>query len=105
MECKLKETEKKLKEVELDRSKQAFRLENIGDNSSKIKFYTGFSSLSALMVCFNLLGPSVNNLSHWSTSSELKSTSRGRKRILSPLNEFFLLLVRLRLGLFEQDIG
>ena len=34
-----------------------------------------------------------------------KSTNKGRKKLLPPHNEFFLLLVRLRLGLFEQDLA
>ena len=58
-----------------------------------------------------LLGPSVNTLNYWSNTSasgapehQIKST-KGRPRLLSPLEEFFLVLVRLRLGLFEQDLA
>ena len=36
--------------------------------------------------------------------SGIKS-NKGRRRILRPLDEFFLVLVHLRLGLFEQDIA
>ena len=32
-------------------------------------------------------------------------SNKGKKRSLSPLEEFFLVLVRLRLGLFVQDIA
>ena len=35
--------------------KQLFRLENVRDDN-KVKFYTGFATFSALMVCFNVLG-------------------------------------------------
>ena len=103
LETKLKETEKDLKEAECNLLKQ-FRVESISDNDQKVKFYTGFSTFAALMVCFNFLGPCVNKLAYRSTAAEEKS-NKGRKRILSPLNEFFLLLVRLRLGLFEKDLA
>ena len=84
-----------------------FQLENIQDDNSKVNFYTGFSSLHLLIVCFNFLGPCVNKLNYWgSTSTENdKKTNKGRLRALSPLNEFFLVLVRVKLGLFEQDLA
>ena len=69
-------------------------VKNIRDDDSKVKFFTGFTTFSALMICFNLLGPSVDNLTYRSTRREVKS-KKGRKRKLSPINEFFLLLVRL----------
>ena len=69
-----------------------------------MKFYTGFTTFSALMICFKLLGPSVDNLTYRSTLREVKS-KKGRKRKLSPINDFFLLLVRLHLGLFKQDLA
>ena len=93
------------------KAKQPFRLRNISADDTKVRFYTGFSSMAALMVCFNFLGPSVNTLNYWSSTSasgapehQIKST-KGRPRLLSPLEEFFLVLVRLRLGLFEQDLA
>ena len=53
------------------------------------------------MVCFNLFGPAVDKLVYRSSSN----SNKGRQRVLSPVNEFFLLLVRLHLGLFEQDLA
>ena len=48
-------------------------------------------------------------MNYWASSSstvEMQCKSnKGRKRSLSPLEEVFLILVRLRLGLFEQDIA
>ena len=104
----IEELEKQLKGAKKDpceHEKQLFRVENISNDNSKVKYYTGFSTFSALMVCYNVLGPSVNKLNYWSSgTSELKS-NKGRKRLLSSLNELFLLLVRLLLGLFEQDLA
>ena len=91
------------------KDKQHFRLKSIGDDNNKVRFYTGFATLSALMVCFNFLGESVNKLHYWaSTSSAVEAqtkSSKGRKRLLSPLEEFFLVLICLRLGLLEQDLA
>lgn len=95
--------------AEVNSEKQAaFRVENIYDDVNK--FYTGFATFSALMVCFNVLGPAVNSLTYRSSivnssAEQWTKSKRGQKRSLSPLNEFFLLLVHLRLGLFEQDLA
>ena len=91
------------------KEKQHLHLKGIGDDDNKVRFYTGFATLSALMVCFNFLGESVNKLHYWaSTSGAVEAqtkSSKGRKRILPPLEEFFLVLVCLRLGLLEQDLA
>lgn len=88
------------------KEKQHLHLKNIGDNDSKVRFYTRFSTLSALMACFSSLGPAVNTLNYWAGTSGTVATQaksiKGRKRILPLLEEFFLVLVRLCLGLFEQ---
>ena len=96
------------------KARQPFKLRNISADDIKVRFYTGFSSMAALMVCFNFFCAStffVNTLNYWCSTSasgapehQIKST-KGRPRLLSPLEEFFLVLVRLRLGLFEQDLA
>ena len=98
LELKVKELNENLKETESKCQQQLFCVENIRE------VYTGFTIFSALMICFNLLGPSVDNLTYRPTRREVKS-KKGRKRKLSPINDFFLLLVRLRLGLFKQDLA
>ena len=104
---KIREQQLEEESVEL-REKQHFCLKNISNDDDKVRFTTGSATMSALMVCFNLLGPTVNKLNYWASSrSTIKMQSKsnkGRKRSLSPLEEFFLVLVRLHLGLFEQDI-
>ena len=59
--CQLKEIVAQLKhKCEGLKAKQPFRLRNIDADDIKVRFYTGFLSMAALMVCFNILGPSVN---------------------------------------------
>ena len=61
----IEELEKQLQEAKKDlceHEKQIFRVENISNDNSKVKYYTGFSTFSALMVCYNVLGPSVQQV-------------------------------------------
>ena len=101
---KLRVSEKECDELE---EKCVLRLRNIRDDNDKVRFYTGFSTIGLLMACFNFLGPCVSKLNYWHGSSQTTQvkSGKGRKRILPPLEEFFLVLVRLRLGLFEQDLA
>ena len=68
-----------------------------------ITFYTGFPSFTTLKTCFEYLGPAVNHLSYKENESD--ACRSGRPHILPPMEGFFLVLVRLRLGLMEQDIA
>ena len=81
-----------------------FRLANISHDMKIITFYTGFPSFGTLKACFEYLGPAVNHLSY-KERNETDASSSGRPHILPPMEEFFLVLVRLRLGLMEQDIA
>ena len=105
LETELKNAKEDLQRSELQQEKQVFQLENMKDDNTKVKFYTGFASFSTLMVCFNFLGPSVSKLNYWTSGTSEVKSNKGRKRLLSPLNEIFLVLVQLRLGLCEQDLA
>ena len=79
-----------------------FCIENIANDDPLITFYTGFPSYDSLKACYEYLGPGVNDLKYWGSNNQ--DIGHGRKRLLSNFNEFFLVLVRLRLGLFEKDL-
>ena len=82
-----------------------FSIEQIKDDDQAIKFYTGFLTFAHLMACFNFLGPAVTNLCYGQKKSDIPTNHGGRSRCLSPLNEFFLTMCRLRLSLKEQDLS
>ena len=84
-----------------------FNIEMIADSKELVHFYTGFDDYDNLMICYNFLGPwhCVRNLQYWGKDQRLTNDSRGATCTLSPLNEFFLVLCRLRLGLLEQDLA
>ena len=80
-----------------------FCIENISTDDQEVTFYTGFPNYICLKACYDYLGPAVNDLKYW--GSKDKDAGRGRSRSLSSFNEFFLVLVRLRLGLLEKDLA
>ena len=105
---KIEMLENELRIVKRSLEKQRFRLANIAGNDKMVAFYTGFPTYSLLESCFDFLGPAVHHLSYNPRDDENCENPLqigGRPHALPPLEEFFLVLVRLRLGLFEQDLA
>lgn len=102
---------KKHKALLLTRSKEKFTILRFSSSNEDIRFYTGFPTYTALCAFFQFLQPECNFLYY--VGSDNKSygvpyellTKRGPSRSLSPLEELFLTLVRLRKGLPEKVIG
>jgi len=82
----------------------AWDVEHIKDDDDAIKFNTGFLTFAHLMACFNFLGPAVSNLCYGKKKCNTP-VAGGRPHCLSPLNEFFLTMCRLRQSLKEQDLA
>ena len=69
-----KESMKNLEEQYADlKEKQHVCLRSISHDDNTQKFYTGFGTFSAFMVCFNFLVPAVNNLKYWTSSGDVVS--------------------------------
>ena len=84
-----------------------FNIDDFKDNDADITFYTGFPNYSTMVLCFNLLKEKAANLSygnHQRLNFDIAQKS-GTKRKLSLWQEFILVLLRLRLGLFEKDLA
>ena len=85
----------------------SFSIELFIKNDDAIQFYTGFETYHILNICFQFLGDAVDHLQY--RGSKAKPTvhleSRGAPRVLTPLNEFFLVLCRLRCALMENDLA
>ena len=78
------------------------------DDDAAINFYTGFESYQMFHICFQYLEKSANHLKYWGRQSHTLSIEKrgsGSSRSLSPINEFFLVLCRLRCGLMECDLA
>ena len=106
LERRVQELEREVGELKASQ-KVALHLEDIAGDDAKVAFYTGFPSYAHLKACFDFLGPAAMNLQYRDsvTTNDIKSKKFGRPRSLQPLEEFFLTMVRLRLGLLEQDIA
>ena len=101
------ELSKKVSSLEEQLCVSKFRLENICEDNNKVLFYTGFPNYTTLKVCFDYLGPAVHKLIYWGSKKDSHSTSEthGKSKLLTPMEEFFMILVRLCLGLFERDLA
>lgn len=82
--------------------KPEITIEDIQDSDDKVLFYTGLPSYCIFMSLFSTLlefgGDKIGT-----TSIEQKQDT-GRKRKLRPIDEFFMVMMRLRLGLLVKDL-
>lgn len=103
------ELKSQLKETENQLRRSLFRLENIKDDSSLVKFYTGFSDYGMLMVFYDeVLESDALFMRQWSgqrSRCEYEEVKVGPAHKLPLKEQFFMTLVRLRLGLLEVDIA
>lgn len=98
----LKGENQKLK-AQLQSSKQApFSIESIAHDNSLVTLYTGLPSYEIFLYLFELLGSAVNNLHYWGYN---KKSNRKRRMKLSPINQLFMTLVKLKLDLNIADIA
>ena len=106
------ENKELLKTVD-DLARNVFGIAQFKDSDSDINFYTGFPNYQTLVACYNFLSPGEKLFVTSSTddsftptnSEEIPGNKPGRRRKLSTLDEFFMVLIRLRLGLFELDLS
>ncbi|KAI8514530.1 hypothetical protein Bbelb_071210 [Branchiostoma belcheri] len=84
------------------------------EDNDAIRFYTGFQCFDDFLAMYEYLAPKAINLQYRrgsSTVSDSKPHQRpgrcrpGPKRKCSLLDEFFLVLVRLKVGLFHKDLA
>jgi len=107
------ECDKLKKELEETRAKlraTEFRIHALMHNDKELHYYTGFKSYEIFKACFDLLGPAAYSLNYWDSSTVTESSNtekgtKGRNRKLPPMDEFLLVMARLRAGLFETDLA
>ncbi|XP_042145172.1 uncharacterized protein LOC121835246 [Ixodes scapularis] len=76
------------------------------DRPDDVQTYTGLPNYDAYLSLLQHLNPGSTgeNIKMWSTFYS-QGSKQGRPRSLPPHDELFLVLVRLRLGLFEKDLA
>ncbi|XP_035697983.1 uncharacterized protein LOC118430999 [Branchiostoma floridae] len=93
---------------------KSFSAMTFKEDNSAIRFYTGFPSFDVFMAVYRYLAPKAANLQYRRSGStvsdskpfQMPGRSRpGPKRKCTLLDEFFLVMVRLRVGLFHKDLA
>ncbi|XP_033726625.1 uncharacterized protein LOC117341433 [Pecten maximus] len=90
-----------------------FSYEKIKEDSKAMQFYTGFQNKGIFESVFLYLEKKAEKLQYWRGQSEVsetklyqsKGSKPGQKRKLSLKEEFFIVLLRLKVGLFVRDIS
>ena len=94
-----------------DAERHVFSIHRVKNNQKLLSFYTGFSSFLMFMACFNFLHDSAKVVrtcmgSRTAPDDAMQHGSKpGSKPKLELMEQFFLVLVRLRLGLKEVDLA
>ena len=83
---------------------QVFTIEEIQHDDKLVCFYTGFVSYKIYLAFFNFLGPAVDKLNYWGCKYP-GPKKRQRVMKLSPMNQLFMTLVKLRLNLKVLDLA
>ncbi|XP_078331887.1 uncharacterized protein LOC144625315 [Crassostrea virginica] len=87
--------------------KNKWGVERIKDNDGMTKFYTGLPAFAIFLWLFNYLAPKCSRMTYWRGQGQTTSTDRVRmsSSILSPIDQLFAVLMRLKVGLYIQDIA
>ncbi|CAB4019513.1 Hypothetical predicted protein, partial [Paramuricea clavata] len=92
-----------------DLKRKSFSIDRFKSSDTHFEFYTGFQNYDRFKVFYNFLSPACTRLSYrGSNNGKIESAEqqkRGRKRFLSPEEELFLVLTKLRCGLLERDLA
>ena len=80
-----------------------FGLERFSTDNDAIKFYTGFCTYSHLIFFYNFARPSAETMTYCYATGILQN--RPNVRAMQLIDELFMFLVRIKLGLFQQDLA
>jgi len=111
----LREKVKSLEDENSQLREKLFSVDKLKNDDSAVRFYTGFPNFDTLMDVFSYLLPKLEHITYWrgsdttvnteKVSDKSRSTKPGPKRKLSLLEEFVLVLMRLKVGLFLNDLA
>ena len=118
LETQLADCQDKLSEVEKENAvllERQFSIDKIKDDNAAVLFYTGFPSYDALISFYNYVEPKLSKMQYWKGENLVKESQPyqlddnkrkpGPARKLTFLDEFLLVLMRLKAGLFVQDLA
>ena len=79
-------------------------------SDAKMKFYTGIQTIAMFNVIFNLIKPCLSSMVYWRgtktvSPSKCSSHKKRLKQILPHKDQLLMVLMRLRLGLLNEDLA
>jgi hypothetical protein len=85
---------------------ERFGVDRFGSDDQLFRFYTGFASIESFKVFFDYVKPAADNMQsvHYQGVEKINSLA-GRLSCMKLIDELFLFLCRLRLGLHEVDLA
>ena len=102
LQARCTELEEELKASKIER----FGLRRFQGNDGDIRFYTGLPTYNIFLCLFRYLEPLLPYLRYRPSKHDDPTPQLlYRTRILTPIDELFMVMVRLRLGLLEQDLA
>jgi len=106
LEEKVRCLESQKKKLEEELHVEHFGIERFTSDDNNVQFYTGFPSYSSFIAFYRFCEPTAKNMTskYYLNSSESMSLA-GRPRCMLLIDELFMFLCRLRLGLLEQDLS
>ena len=117
MEAEIQLLKLKLEDAQLaleEEKRERFSINKFKDSDDDIHFYTGFPDYKTLSLFYKeCLEEDAKEMRYWhgsktqsdKTNGDFQADKVGRKHALPLEEQFFLVLVRLRLGLLEQDLA
>ena len=119
LEMKASYFAEKLAQVESEKAAlldRQFSIEKMKDDDAAILFYTGFPNYEALVSFYTYIAPKLHKMQYWKGDKKLKESQpyqddehrkkpAGPSRKLSYFEEMVLMLMRLKTGLFVQDLA
>ena len=100
--------EQKTKECEVLKQQltmEKFLVSRFSKDNEMIKFYTGFTSYTLFLTFFHCIEPSAKYMVSMYNQKGDTISLAGRKRSILLIDELFMFLCRLRVGLLEQDLA
>jgi len=100
-----------LKQLHKNIGSQDVTADNLLATDKKVRFYTGIQSKAVFDLLYEYVQPKVEKMNYWRGSSTTKDAmkvftrKRGRRRKLQQKDEMLLTLMKLRLGLLNEDIA
>ena len=103
LESENRELKAKLLQATATNVLSSFTATNFAGNDELIRLYTGFPSYEAFLSFFEFLGPAVHELKYWGEKDYERKQQRKRK--LTSLDQFFLMMIKIKLNLRNKDLG